>query len=94
MQEYYQKSVDETLKDIGVNQQGLQNSDVVERRKQFGFNELEEGKRKSTVQVFFEQFKDFLVIILLVAATISAFIGEFESSIVILIVRKEKGKRI
>ena len=56
------------------------------RREQYGFNELAEGKRKSTVQVFFEQFKDFLVIILIVAALISAFLGEIESTFVIMVV--------
>lgn len=86
MAEFYQKSVEETLSQLEVSKDGIKSSEVENRRQQYGFNELEEGKRKSTVQVFFEQFKDFLVIILLVAATISAFIGEFESSIVILIV--------
>ena len=47
---------------------------------------MEEGKRKSTLRVFLEQFKDFLVIILMVAAIISAFLGEMESTIVIMIV--------
>ena len=56
------------------------------RRAQYGFNELEEGKRKSTIQVFFEQFKDFLIIILIVAALISAFLGEISSTLVILVV--------
>ena len=51
----------------------------------FGFNELAEGKRKSTLQVFLEQFKDF-VIILIVAALISAFLGEIESTAVIMVV--------
>lgn len=86
MTQFYKKSVQETLEELGVTDQGLTNEKVKKRRQQYGFNELEEAKKKSTVQVFFEQFKDFLVIILLVAALISAFIGEFESSIVILVV--------
>ena len=74
------------MQKLGVTDQGLSHEDVQEKRQEYGFNELEEGKRKSTLEVFFEQFKDFLVIILIVAAVISAFLGELESTIVIMIV--------
>ena len=50
------------------------------------FNELVEGKKKSTLQIFLEQYKDFLVIILIIAAIVSGFLGDFESAIVILVV--------
>ncbi|MTK12451.1 MAG: cation-translocating P-type ATPase, partial [Clostridiaceae bacterium] len=53
---------------------------------QYGFNELEEAARKSHLQVFIDQFKDFLVIILLAAALISAFLGKLESTLVIMVV--------
>ena len=86
MTHFYKKSIQDTLKELGITEQGLTNVEVEKRRQQYGFNELEEVEKKSTIQVFFEQFKDFLVIILLVAAMVSAFIGEFESSIVILVV--------
>lgn len=86
MAEYYQKTIGETLRQLGVEMDGLSSEEAVERSKKFGVNELEERKRKSAVQVFLEQFKDFLVIILLIAAVVSAFIGEFESSVVILVV--------
>ena len=45
-----------------------------------------EGKKKSTLQIFLEQYKDFLVIILIIAAIVSGFLGDFESAIVILVV--------
>ena len=86
MTDVYQQSTDEVMQTLGVTDQGLIQESIQERREQFGFNELEEGERKSTLQVFFEQFKDFLVIILLVAAVISTFLGEMESSIVIMVV--------
>ena len=76
MTDVYQQSTDEVMQKLGVTDQGLIQESVQERRQEYGFNELEEGKRKSTLQVFFEQFKDFLVIILIVAAIISAFLGE------------------
>lgn len=52
----------------------------------YGFNELVEGKKKSMIQVFLEQFKDFLVIILIIAAIVSGFLGDAESAAVIFIV--------
>ncbi len=86
MEEFYNKTCDEAMKILGVSNKGLNDRDVAERRQKYGFNELEQAARQSFVQVFFEQFTDFLVIILLVAAGISILLGKLESSIVILVV--------
>ena len=86
MSEHYRKSSDEVMKALGVTEKGLSSEEVKKRHEQFGYNELAEGKKKSTLQVLIEQFKDFLVIILLVAALISAFLGEMESAAVIMVV--------
>lgn len=52
----------------------------------YGFNELTEEKKKSVILLFLEQFKDFLVIILIMAAIISGFLGDMESAAVIFVV--------
>lgn len=86
MKGFYKKSPEESLKILGVTSNGLNEEEIRKRREKYGFNELEEAARKSPLQVFFDQFKDFLVIILLGAAIISAFLGKLESTIVILVV--------
>lgn len=86
MNEFYKKNTEEALKNLNTTTSGLNDSEVDKRRSQYGFNELTEAKRKSAVQVFFEQFKDFLVIILIVAAIISMLFNNVESAVVILVV--------
>lgn len=84
--EYYREPVQKVMNELEVTHQGLTDYEVRTRQRQYGYNELQEGKRKSASQIFLEQFKDFLVIILMVAALISVFLGEVQSSIVILVV--------
>lgn len=87
MKAYYRESKEEVLKELGANeQQGLTSKAAQEKLAQVGTNALVEGKKKSVVEVFLEQFKDLMVIILIVAAVISAFTGNLESTAVIIVV--------
>lgn len=86
MSDFYNMSTKEALDEINTTKKGLTTTEVEQRREQYGYNELAEGKRKNAVQIFFEQFKDFLVIILIAAALISGFLGKFDATIVIGIV--------
>lgn len=86
MKKYYQLSSDEVRMQINGKLEPLTDEEVLKHQEQYGKNELVEGKKKSTFQIFLEQFKDFLVIILIVAAIVSGFLGDVESTAVILIV--------
>lgn len=79
-------STQELLQKFDVTEQGLDNARVEETRRQTGENILQEGKKKSTLEVFLGQFCDLLVVLLIIAAIISMFSGNVESTIVILLV--------
>jgi len=67
------KEVEEKLNSNIVN--GLSDEEVVKRREQYGLNELKAKKKKTLIQKFLEQFKDFMIIVLIIAAVISGIIG-------------------
>jgi len=80
---------DNILRDFTAGREGyvmLTKEQAKRNQEKYGFNELVEGRKKSTFQIFFEQFKDFLVIILIISAVVSGFLGDWESAAVILVV--------
>ena len=83
---FFNRTPEETLKAVESSRTGLTSAQAAERLERFGKNALAEGKKKSGLQVFLEQFQDLLVVILLVAAVISAVSGNVESTIVIFAV--------
>lgn len=86
MKEWYQQTKEELLEHFCVTEHGLSGEEAGKRLAEKGENVLKEGKRKSTLQVFFEQFCDLLVVILIIAALISMVSGNVESTIVIIAV--------
>jgi Ca2+-transporting ATPase len=89
---WFHKSVDETKEYFKLDEEnGLSNEQVNENRQKYGTNELQTKKKKSTFVKFLEQFKDFMIIVLIIAAIISGVVGYIEGegitdSIIILIV--------
>ena len=83
---FFNRSVDEVLKQQESSLGGLSHAQAADRLERFGPNALVEGKKKGIVQVFLEQFKDLLVVILILAAVISMLSGQGESTIVIFAV--------
>ena len=63
---YFNKSVEDTVKQLNSNiENGLTQSEVTTLQETKGFNELKEGKKKSIIVKFLEQFKDFMIIVLI-----------------------------
>ncbi len=85
-QAYYQVSSDDTLNDLKTSAEGLDASEVARRQEQYGKNVLPTDEGINWVQLILGQFNDLMVIILIIAAVISAFIGETGDVIVILII--------
>ncbi len=89
---WFNKETNEVEKELKTNlQQGLTQDEVEEKRKEFGYNELKAKKKKSLFVKFLEQFKDFMIIVLIIAAIVSGIVGYMEGegitdSIIILIV--------
>ncbi len=84
---FFTQSTDETLKSLATTTDGLTQDQVAERLAKYGRNQLTETKRKSLFVRFLEQFKDFMIIVLLVAAMIAGFLAhEWPDAIIILAV--------
>ena len=86
MKNFYDKNLNEIYNYFGSSKNGLNDKNLKENEKKYGKNIIKESKQKSIIKVFFEQFKDTLVIILIISAIISIFLNELESTIVIFVV--------
>ena len=83
---YFSRSPEQTLEAVGSSRSGLSEKEAAHRLETVGPNALAEGKKKTVLQVFLEQFKDLLVLILMIAAVISLLSDNAESTIVIFAV--------
>lgn len=79
METYFNKDKDEIIKNLGVSlENGLTQDEAARRLEEYGPNRIDTKERKSFLRMFFEQFKSFMIIILLVAAAISGVVGVME----------------
>ena len=89
---FFNKSIEEIENELKTDRDnGLKGSHIEEIREKYGFNELKGKKKQSILIKFLNQFKDFMIIVLIIAAIVSGFIGIQEGegitdSIIILIV--------
>ncbi|ERL64178.1 cation-translocating P-type ATPase [Schleiferilactobacillus shenzhenensis] len=86
-EKFYNQSIDTVRKELDTAVDGLTPQDADRRFQEYGPNALAEGKRKTNFQRFIDQFKDFMIIVLLVAALVSGFVGhEWADAAIILAV--------
>ena len=83
---FYKKDYEKVLEELETSIDGLNNEEVFIRQEKYGLNQLDEPENEGTIKIFFNQFKDLLVIILIVAAIISGISGQLESTFVIITV--------
>ena len=82
----WQKDREALFRELECTPDGLDQAEAERRLEKYGPNELQSGAKKSVLRIFLEQFADFLVIILILAAVVSAMLGDVESTVVILAV--------
>lgn len=85
MKNYFNQSAADTAKDLNVNVAvGLSDAEAQERSAKYGKNRLEGGKEKTILQMALEQLKDYMVIILIIAAIVSVILGETLEGVIII----------
>ena len=82
----YRKQITQVFKDVQSSENGLTSKEAQDRLKRDGYNELTEGNKTPLWKMFLENFQDPLVIILIVAAIVQIFLGEWVESVIIIIV--------
>ena len=90
--QWFNKEVKDVEKELGTNlEKGLSSIKLTENKEKYGLNELKEKKKESLIKKFIAQFKDFSIIVLIIAAIVSGVVGVaqgegFTDTIIILIV--------
>src|SRR3989304_4797470 len=83
---WHQKEIKEVIEDLNSSPEGLSSEDAHKRLIEYGHNELKEGKKRTLLNMLLDQFKDFMIIVLIAAALISGMIGDFKDTIAIVII--------
>jgi P-type Ca2+ transporter type 2C len=81
--QWHTLSIEESVKDVDVHQ-GLSESEAKERLTTFGYNQLDAAKKKNFLMTILDQFKDVMIIILIIAAVISGLLGEVVDAAIIM----------
>ncbi len=83
---WHQQKTAEVMQKLGASAQGLSADEVRTRRQEHGANELIEGAKKPVFMMLLDQFKDFMILVLIAAAVISGILGEATDTIAIIVI--------
>src|SRR3990172_8719562 len=83
---YYQRTIEDVLAVLSSSQEGISQDEAKRRLLEYGPNELKETKKTTPLGMLLDQFKDFMIIVLLAAAVISGIIGEAVDTIAIVVI--------
>ena len=83
---YHQQKFEEVLDALNTSVNGLSNNEAGKRLLEYGPNEIKESARRTPLGMLLDQFKDFMIIILIVAAVISGLLGEVADTIAIVVI--------
>ncbi len=81
---WHQKEIREVIEGLKTSPQGITSEEARKRLQEYGSNELQEKKKKTLLMVFLDQFRDFMILVLMAAAIVSGFIGDFTDTIAIM----------
>ncbi|MFA5353062.1 MAG: cation-translocating P-type ATPase [Thermodesulfovibrionales bacterium] len=84
--QWHQKEIAAVFEDAGSSATGLSSAEAARRLAEYGPNELMEKVGKTPFMIFIDQFRDFMIIILMAAAVVSGVIGEASDTVVILVI--------
>ena len=83
---WHTKEASEVIEGLGSSLRGLSLEEAGRRLQEYGPNELEEKKKKTLTSLFLDQFRDFMIIVLIAAAIVSGLIGELSDTIAIVVI--------
>jgi len=83
---WHQKDIGQVFSELGSGPQGLSTEEAERRFAEIGSNEIETRKRKTIFELFIDQFRDFMIIVLIGAAIVSGFVGELADTIAIIVI--------
>jgi Ca2+-transporting ATPase len=83
---WHQKTVEDVIEELNSSSGGISPEEAEKRLQEYGPNELTEKKKKTPFMMFLDQFKDFMIIVLIAAAILSGFLGELSDTIAIIII--------
>ena len=83
---WHQRDFSDAIAELKSSLDGLSSDEALKRLREFGPNELQEKRRKPAFMMLLDQFRDFMIIVLIVAAIVSGFIGEASDTIAIFVI--------